>query len=237
MRKIILLLVFSSLVFFSCKQESKVNTLSQEEIAAGWQLLFDGQSLDQWRNFKSDSMVGWAIEDSCMVALGLGGDHSHDIISKEQYENFELYAEWKVTPEANSGIFYLAQELDSIKAIYEVAPEYQVVDDEGWPTKLGDWQKTAAYYAMIPADSSKKKLNPVGTYNSSKIVVNKGRVEHWLNDVKLVEYELWTPEWDSLKAINKWKDFPYYGTARNGHIGLQDHGKKVFYRNVKIRKL
>jgi hypothetical protein len=212
------------------------NFLTEEEIAQGWKLLFDGETFNGWRNFGSDTLVGWVIDSNRLLALGLGGDHANDIITNDEYENFELSLEWKTSPGGNSGIFFNAVEDTSIEAIYEIAPEYQLVDDIGFPDKLEDWQKTAACYAMYAADST-KPLKQVGEFNISKIVVIQGHVEHWLNGAKVVEYQMWTPEWDSLKTAGKWKDFPLYGTAHKGHIGLQDHGLKTWFRNIKIRTL
>jgi hypothetical protein len=237
-------LYFSSIVFvialsIQCKpkaSDSKMNILTQEEISQGWKLLFDGTTFNGWRNFGSDSMIGWAIDSGSMLALGLGGDHANDIITKDEFENFELSVDWKTSPGGNSGILFNSVEDTAIKAIYEIAPEYQLVDDLGFPDKLEEWQKTAACYAMFTADP-KKTLMPVGQYNVSKIVVQNGHVEHWLNGAKVVEYQMWTPQWDSLKMAGKWKDYPLYGTAHKGHIGLQDHGKKTWFRNIKIHTL
>jgi hypothetical protein len=212
------------------------NSLTPEEISQGWKLLFDGSTFNGWRNFGSNSMTGWAIDSGNMLALGLGGDHANDIITRDEYTNFELSLEWKTSPGGNSGIFFNAVEDTAIKAIYEIAPEYQLVDDAGFPEKLEEWQKTGACYAMFTADP-KKTLMPVGQYNATKIVVNNGHVEHWLNGAKVVEYQMWTHQWDSLKMAGKWKDYPLYGTAHSGHIGLQDHGKKTWFRNIKIHTL
>jgi hypothetical protein len=216
--------------------EVSQNVLTPEEVAQGWKLLFDGQTFNGWRNFGADTLVGWTIDSGNMLALGLGGDHANDIITQDEFENFELSLEWKTSPGGNSGIFFNAVEDTSIKAIYEIAPEYQIVDDLGFPQKLENRQKAAACYAMYVADST-KPLKPVGEYNVSKIVVNNGHVEHWLNGAKVVEYTMWTPEWDSLKMAGKWKDFPLYGIAHKGHIGLQDHGLKTWFRNIKIHTL
>lgn len=212
------------------------NVLTAEEIADGWKLLFDGSTFSGWRNFGRDTLEGWIVDSGAMLALGLGGDYANDIITAEQYENFELSIEWKTSPGGNSGIFFNAIEDTAIKAIYEIAPEYQIVDDLGFPDKLEDWQKTAACYAMYVADST-KPLKPVGEFNQTRIVVNQGVVEHWLNGAMVVKYTMWTPEWDSLKVIGKWDQYPLFGTARKGHIGLQDHGKQTWFRNIKIRTL
>jgi hypothetical protein len=171
-----------------------------------------------------------------MVALGQGNGHGNDIITNDEFQNFELSLEWKISPGGNSGIFFNAVEDTAIHSIYEIAPEYQLIDEKGYPEKLQEWQRVGACYAMYQPDSN-KVLKPVGEFNVSKIIVKDGHVEHWLNGGKVVEYTMWTPEWDSLKAAGKWKDYPLYGSTRKGHIGLQDHGKITWFRNIKIRTL
>lgn len=209
-----------------------LNALTPQEQKEGWELLFDGKSMDKWRNYGKDTLIGWKIDNGNMVALGKG---SNDIITRDEYENFELQLEWKTSPEGNSGIFFNVVE-GKHPAMFETGPEYQIIDEAGWPDKLEEWQKAAANYAMHPAPPT-KKLKPVGQYNLSKIVVKAGHVEHWLNGEKVVEYQLWTPEWEKLVKAGKWKDYPDYGLARKGHLGLQDHGNVTWFRNIKVRKL
>jgi hypothetical protein len=239
MKKLIFLLPVVAYLSMQCTSkthETTMNTLTTEEVNQGWKLLFDGHSMNGWHNFGRDSMEGWKVDSGCMVALGQGGDHGNDIITNDEFQNFELSLEWKISPGGNSGIFFNAVEDTAIHGIYEIAPEYQLIDEKGFPEKLQEWQKAAACYAMYLADSN-KVLNPVGEFNVSKIIVKDGHVEHWLNGGKVVEYTMWTPEWDSLKIAGKWKDYPLYGTAHKGHIGLQDHGKQTWFRNIKIRTL
>lgn len=242
MKKILILFpcLIAIALCLQCKPkapEPTQNLLTTEEAAAGWKLLFDGETFDGWRNFGSDTLVGWKIDSGRLLALGLGGDHANDIITIEEFENFELSLEWKTSKSGNSGIFFNAVEDTSIEAIYAIAPEYQLVDEVTWEgDPLAEGQKAAACYDMYFADPA-KKLMPVGEFNVSKIVVNNGHVEHWLNGDMVVAYDMWTPQWDSLKAVRKWKDYPLYGTARKGHIGLQDHGKQTWFRNIKIRPI
>ena len=208
------------------------NTLSDAEKATGWRLLFDGRTTTGWRGFGRETVVGWEVIDGELIALGQGGDHGNDIITVDEHQNFELVLDWKLSPQANSGVFYNVVE-KGFDRIYASAPEYQLIDDHGWPDKLEGWQKSGANYAMHPPSAIVSK--PVGQWNTTRIVVDRGKVEHWLNGVQVVAYELWTPEWEKLKNEGKWKDFPGYGTGRQGHIGLQDHGNKVYFRNIKIR--
>ncbi|MFN7116305.1 MAG: DUF1080 domain-containing protein [Saprospiraceae bacterium] len=200
--------------------------------------LFDGQSFKGWHGFnKTGEIKNWAIEDGALVCLGAAADaHGGDIVTDAEYENFELNWEWKVTPGANSGVMYHVIEDPKYQAPYETGPEYQVIDDVGFPEKLEDWQKAAADYAMY-TPNEKKQLKPVGEWNSSKIVFNRGQVEHWLNGEKVIEFTAWNDEWTKLKTEGKWKDYPDYGSAKKGRIALQDHGNKVYFRSITIREL
>ena len=121
-------------------------------------------------------------------------------------------------------------------ATYETGPEYQIIDDNGWPEKLEDWQKTGCDYAMY-LPNNKKKVMPVGQWNTSKIIFNNGHVEHWLNGAKIVEFTAWNADWKKKKAEGKWKDHPDYGNAKTGLIALQDHGHKAYFKDIKIREL
>lgn len=217
--------------------EPALNSLTEAEKAEGWELLFDGQTMDKWRLYKRDTLAGWAIVDGQMQALGEEGLEAvgADIITKETFENFEISVDWKISEAGNSGIFFNVIEADDLHAVYESGPEYQLIDDEGFPADLEDWQKTGANYAMHTAPTAQP--NPVGEYNTSRIKVENGHVEHWLNGDKLLEYDLWTDEWLEAANTGKWKDYPKYGRAKSGHIALQDHGNQIWFRNIKIRKL
>jgi hypothetical protein len=239
MKKLIFLSGVLAAFLLSCgtatKKSEPINTLSKAEIKEGWKLLFDGKSTDQWKLFnKSEAISGWKIVDGILENSGVGSDHGGDIITKDQFENFELSIEWNVSPQSNSGVFIHVQEGVS-EAIYESGPEYQLIDDAGWPEKLEEWQKSGANYAMQPPANA--KVNPAGEWNLTRIVVNGPHVEHWLNGVKVVEYELWSDSWKAQKEAGKWKDVATYGIAKTGHIGLQDHGGLTKFRNIKIKAL
>lgn len=238
---LLILLVFQSCVSNNRQDENKkvasneINQLTTHEVDEGWRLLFDGTTTKGWKNFKQLSMnEGWIVDDGNLVALGKGGDLGGDIITEEQFEDFELYLEWAISDGGNSGIFYNVLE-DNYPTVYATGPEYQLIDDEGYPDPLEEWQKTGSNYAMHNATD--KQLKPVGEFNSSKIKVQDGLVEHWLNGAKILEYELWSDDWKERVQNCKWKDFPGYGLAKKGHIGLQDHGSVVKFRNIKIRDL
>ncbi len=212
-----------------------VNKLTEEEIANGWVLLFDGKTTNGWRNFKEEKVNdGWQAKDGNLMALGKGGDLGGDIISIDEFEDFELSLEWAISPGGNSGIFFHVLE-GNYPTVYASGPEYQVIDDVGYKGNLEKWQQAGANYAMHNA--SNKVLKPVGEFNSSRIKVVDAHVEHWLNGKKILEYELWSDDWKTRVQKGKWKDMPGYGLAKSGHIALQDHGSIVKYRNIKIRDL
>lgn len=216
-------------------EKGAMNTLTENEIQGGWILLFDGKSLEGWHKFNEDSVDdGWIIENNCLVALGKGGDIGGDIVSDKKFKSFELKLEWKISAGGNSGILYHVVEGD-YPAVYATGPEYQLIDDIGFPQKLKDLQTTGANYAMHPPVNA--KIKPVGEWNTSRIIVNNPHVEHWLNGEKVVGYELWSDEWEEKVKNGKWNDYPDYGLAKSGHISLQDHGSKIWFRNIKIREL
>ena len=213
------------------------NKLTSEEAEQGWELLFDGKSLDQWRLYNSEGTGTWSVEDGCLTADGTGSDSTGYIISKKEYASFDLKFDWKIAPEGNSGVMYHVVESDRFSTPYLTGPEYQLIDDIGWPGELEEWQKTGADYAMYPPDTAKKILNKPGEWNSSRILFDNGHAEYWLNGEKIIEFEAWTPEWFALKNSGKWAGAPEYGLAATGHLSLQDHGSRVWFRNMKIKEL
>ncbi|GET25452.1 glycosyl hydrolase [Prolixibacter sp. NT017] len=217
-----------------------LNTLTAQEKADGWQLLFDGKTLNGWKGFAgNDISQGWVVRDGSLMSLGKGGDIGGDIITDKQYENFELKLEWRISHGGNSGILYGVIDDPKYGAVYYTGPEYQLLDDVGFPEKVEEWQLTGANYGMYTADKSKKKLQMVGgpAFNTARIIVNGNHVEQWLNGEKVVEFERWTDDWNKRKNEGKWKDYPDYGMAKVGHISLQDHGSYIWFRNIKIREL
>ena len=210
--------------------------LTDAEKAEGWQLLFNGKDLTGWRIYKNKPADTWVPENGILHCLGSKTDKSDkrgDLITDKEFENFELQADWKLAPQGNSGILYMVTE--EYDAPYLSGPEYQIIDDNNFPEKLEDWQKTGANYAMNPPLVAAAK--PIGEWNTTKIIVNKGHVEHWLNGQKTAEYELWSPDWKKRKAEGKWKDAKGYGMSKKGHIAFQDHGSEIWFKNVKIREL
>ncbi len=231
-------MILSYSLFAQTTQTLPANSLTAKEKKQGWQLLFDGETLSGWKGFNSDEVFScWSVSNGELLCLGEGGSETAgDIITVAEYDNFELSLEWNISAAGNSGIFYHVLEGAQYHAAYETGPEYQLIDDAGWPGGLEDWQQTAADYGMYPA-AANKKLLPAGEWNHSRIVYNKGHVEYWLNGIKTVEFQAYSPEWEQKKAESKWKDFPGYAISKSGHIGLQNHGSGVKFRNIKVRKL
>jgi hypothetical protein len=211
-------------------QEAAMNTLTPAEKAAGWRLLFDGHSLAGWRAYRDGQPVrGWAVEEGALTRVGPGGD----IVTDGIYRDFELALEWKVEPGGNSGVFYRAA--PGSAWIYHSAPEMQVLDDERHPDGKSPLTSAGSDYGLYPAPRG--VVRPAGQWNQVRLVVNGSHVEHWLNGQKIVEYELGSADWLARVAGSKFAEWPEYGKATEGFIGLQDHGNRVAYRNIKIRNL
>jgi hypothetical protein len=213
---------------------SDVNMDKHDEDHPAWIMLFDGTNTNQWRGFKQNDLPGnWYIQDSMLITSGTGNDLSGDIISRQIFEDFELRLEWNISPGGNSGIFFHVLEGDN-PTTYASGPEYQLIDDEGFSHPLDKWQQTAANYGLHPADPGQKTLYPAGKWNASGIRVKDGLVTHTLNGATVVEYRLWDDDWKERVANSKWKDYPAYGLAISGHIGLQDHGSMIAFRDIRI---
>ena len=208
----------------------RLNTLTPEERAAGWRLLFDGHSTAGWRGWQMDSMPsGWGVREGALTRVRPAAD----IITTEKFRNFELSLEWNVAPKGNSGIFYRASEDDD--AIYWTAPEMQVLDDAGHPDGQSRLTAAGADYGLYPSPAGVVK--PAGEWNQVRILVDGNHVEQWLNGVKVVEYELGSPDWEAKVKASKFATHPRYGRNAEGYIGLQEHEFRVAFRNIKIRVL
>ncbi|AWW29264.1 DUF1080 domain-containing protein [Echinicola strongylocentroti] len=218
--------------------EAKDNTLTAAEKSEGWQLLFDGKSAEGWRGYNAEELPsGWIIENSNFIALGKGGDIGGDVVyGPEEFGEFELKIDWKIAEGGNSGIFYHIVDEATHEAPYNTAPEYQVIDQIGFPQKLEMWQSIGADYGMYTPDFE-GAVKPAGEWNTTRIVFTEDKAEYFLNGKKTVSFDPWSEDWEKRKAEGKWKDYPDYGVAKSGLIGLQDHGAKTWYKNIKIRKL
>lgn len=221
-----------------CSCESD-NRLTKAEIEDGWVLLFDGKTMNGWRDYNGTELTEpWHVVDGCIQAKGEGNDGSGYIVTEKEYENFILDWDWKLSKGGNSGMIYHVVENPKFKTPYITGPEYQLIDEENWADgELEEWQKLGVDYAMHLPDKSKMKINPYGQWNNSRIVFDNGHVEHWLNGEKILEFEAWTEDWFARKNSGKWANAPEYGLAKKGVICLQDHGFPASFKNIKIKEL
>ena len=243
-KNIFLTLTLASVLMIALPALSQeVNTLSRQEKKAGWVLLFSGKNFDGWRQCNGTEMPkNWVIEDNAMkVFTGEGkqpgqGANGDILFSKKKYKNFELSVDVKASKMGNSGIFYSVREVPG-QPIYYAAPEVQVLDNVDATDNKIDSHLAGSLYDMIAADP--KTVQPAGSWNTIVIKVKDGQATHTMNGVKVVSYTLWTPEWDAMVAKSKFKSFPGFteGVAKEGYIGLQDHGFPIWFRNIKIREL
>ena len=256
MKKVLMMAAMVSMLA-SCG--GNANKAAEAEEDANTIVLFDGSSLEGWRGYGKDHVPArWSIEDGCLKFSGSGGGEAQTgeggalIYAAQKFKNFELELEWKVSKGGNSGIFYLAQEIKkedgSYEPIYISAPECQVLDNENHPdAKLGvdGNRQSSSLYDMIPAKPQNSK--PAGEWNKVKIMVYKGTVVHFQNDVAVVEYHLWTPQWTEMLQASKFSEEKWPvafnllnncgGENHEGYIGFQDHGDDVWFRNIKDKVL
>jgi len=238
-----MLIVVTLIIAASAQNNTPVNQLTKAEKDAGWRLLFDGKTLNGWRGFHSEKTPeGWVVEDGCIKKIQAQGEMGRaggDLITVDQFDNFELSIEWKLSKGANSGIKYLVSESLPPTGKSGVSFEYQVLDDDNHPdAKAGiAGNRTAgSLYDLIPA-SKNKKIKPVGEFNQTRIIVKGNHIEHWLNGVKVVEFDRSSDDYKKHLAESKFKDTKGFGEAKQGHVLLQDHGNAVWFRNIKIRTL
>ncbi len=237
--KRLLIIMSLAVLISSCKTDPKTTTKE-------WIYLFDGSSTEGWRAYNGEVLPPqWVIKNGALTfdtekRLESDKQGGKDIIyAKEEFDNFELYLEWKLSEGGNSGVFYHLKE--GYSSPPEIAPEYQLLDDLKWEeinnAVLKDWQKTAADYAMYIPDKNLKITKPAGEWNTSRIIFTPELVEHWLNGKKVLSFVPWSEDWKERKNKGKWKDYPNYGSSKTGFIGLQDHDSPLWFKNIKIKKL
>jgi hypothetical protein len=208
-------------------QQGMPNTLTAAERDAGWRLLFDGSTLNGWRGYRQEATTGWEVVDGMIKRTGRGGD----IVTTEEFDDFELTLDWRVEEGGNSGVFYNATL--GLEQIYHGAPEMQILDDARHADGQSELTSSGANYALHPAPRG--VVRPAGEWNTARVVMRGNLVEHWLNGRKIVEYELLSDDWKRRVAESKFTEWPEYGQATRGRIGLQDHGDPVVFRNIRIR--
>jgi hypothetical protein len=206
------------------------NTLTEQEKADGWRLLFDGKTLNGWRAYGADTMPsGWQAVNGILTRVS----RAADIITKEQFGDFDLVLDWKVGPGGNSGIFYRA--VEGLEWIYHGAPEYQLLDDPNHRDGRNPLTSAGAAYGLY--EVPRGIVKPAGEWNTARIMARGAHVQHWLNGQKTADYMQGSPEWAAIVATTKFNAWPAYGKAMRGHIGLQEHGGRIEFRNIKIREL
>ncbi|MDR1624802.1 MAG: DUF1080 domain-containing protein [Tannerellaceae bacterium] len=216
--------------------EAQPNTLSAGEKSAGWTLLFDGTTGTSWHGYNQQGMPDcWTLEDGSLTMQSIGGGEEQDLITDKTYKSFALSLEYKMTQGANSGVLFHVKEDSAYTFAYETGPEFQVIDHENWPDPLEDVQINGSNYAMYPP--VEKPYKPMGEWNRLMLVVEGNKVTQLLNGVVTVAYEKYSDDWNQRRNSGKWADYPHYGNFDEGHISLQNHGTKVWYRNIKLKEL
>jgi hypothetical protein len=235
-------ILLSAVIFLAiaCNSETETaldNTLTDSEKQDGWKLLFDGKTAEGWRGFQQDTLPsGWKVDSGMLKASGAGGDIGGDIVyGTEPYEYFELVFDWKIGLAGNSGVMYHVSEDTQYKAPYYTGPEYQLIDDIGYPDSLESWQTVGADYAMYPPPAD-KKLKPAGEWNHSRILFTSEKAVYSLNGEVTASFVPLNDDWNAKRNSGKWDAFPDYGKYKNGLISLQDHGSEIWFKNLKILK-
>ena len=214
------------------------NTLTAQEKAAGWKLLFDGRSVNGWHGYKSETMpASWKAENGSLLSRPEKGESSGDIVTADEYADFELTLEWKMTKGGNSGVLYRVT--DDGEHVWDVGSEYQILDNHGHMDGLNTLASAGACYAVFPP--AKDMTRPLGEWNQTRIVAKGAHVEHWMNGEKLLEYDVDTEVWRAHVKTSRYYMTAYgqgnWGRSPKGHIALQDYGGAIEFRNIKIRNL
>ena len=204
---------------------------SQAATSGGWRPLFDGKTTNGWRGYRAEAMpTGWSVVDGMLTKR----DPVEDIMTREQFSDFELELDWRLGTGGNAGIFYRVTE--EYERPYWTGPEYQLLDDANHADGKSRLTSAGAAYGLYPAPAGVVK--PGGEWNTTRILVRGGHVEHWLNGTRLLEYELWSPEWEAKVKASKFGEWANYGRAKSGFIAIQgDHTGELSLRNIRIREL
>ncbi|GAB5408652.1 MAG: DUF1080 domain-containing protein [Balneolaceae bacterium] len=233
-------LILISTILISCAPKEKETSPPPQ---AEWISLFDGETFDGWKEYNSDTINSkWEIENE-MIIVSKEGDtrekntgFAKSIITIQQFGNFELELEYRMSEGGNSGLMYHVVEDPKYDHDFETAPEYQILDDEFSASETLPHKMLASSYDMFAP--GQKTINPYGEWNKVRLIYNNGKVEHWLNEEKVLEFTEGSPEWEEAYAKSKFsREFPDWGKSKTGHISLQDHGDFVAFRNIRIREL
>jgi len=244
----ITLFLFVTILYVSCSF-SQVNTmnipenkLTQKEKNNGWQLLFDGKSTNGWHTYgKPSAGKAWSVRDGALYLdaegkKNLASSENGDLVTNEEYDNFDLKLDWKISKNGNSGIIiYVKEDVAKYQESYFTGPEMQVLDNAGHADGKIYKHKAGDLYDLIA--SKKDATKPVGEWNYAEIIANKGKLDFYLNGEHTVSTTMWDDNWRKMVAASKFKAWPDFGTFKKGRIDLQDHGDDVWYRNIKIKRL
>ncbi|PJJ76687.1 uncharacterized protein DUF1080 [Thermoflavifilum aggregans] len=201
-----------------------------------WISLFNSRDLTGWHSYhQSAPAPAWKVQDGAIVLDHSGNARGGDLVTDREYSNFELELQWKISKGGNSGILFLVHEDPRIGATYFTGPEMQVLDNQYADDNKIPSHLAGSLYDLIAADP--KAVHPYGAWNTVRIKLLNGHLTFWMNGEKVVETQLWTPQWDSLVAHSKFTQWPVFATYHTGHIALQDHGDEVWFRNIRIREL
>jgi len=211
------------------------NVITPEEKAEGWVSLFDGNSIRDWRGYKEDISPKWVVDNGTLHFNPDGEGRGGDIISTKQYENFVLSLDWKIEECGNSGVFWNVVESDEFERTYHTGPEMQILDNKCHPDAKIRTHRAGDLYDMI--ETSQVNVKPAMQWNQITIKSKDGHYLFYQNGVKVVDFNMHTPEWDAMIEKSKFKDLDGFGKAKKGHLALQDHGDKVWFRNIKIRSI
>ncbi|HUR12028.1 MAG TPA: DUF1080 domain-containing protein [Flavitalea sp.] len=235
------------ILFMACSSSrqstttTEPNVLSKSQQKDGWQLLFDGKTTAGWHSYnqKTDASA-WKAANGELYMEPFNADSSRtskggDIVTDEEFENFHFKTDWKVNPKGNSGIIFYAKEDPKYRYSYYTGPEMQVLDNDGHPDAKIVKHRAGDLYDLVT--SSPETVNPAGQWNTAEIIANKGKLEFILNGRKVMSTQMWDDNWRNMIANSKFKTMGDFGTFRKGRICIQDHGDKVYFRNIMIKKL
>lgn len=213
------------------------NTLTKKEKKQGWQLLFDGVTTNGWHSFNKPTLgAAWTVDNGTLhFNIGKSKDEGGDATTSEEFGDFHLKLEWKISPKGNSGIMFLVKEDPKYRYAYYTGPEMQVLDNNGHPDAKIQKHRAGDLYDLIT--SVPENVKPVGEWNQVEIKLQKSKLELWQNGVAVVSTTLWDDQWNTMVAGSKFKNLEDFAKFKVGRIVLQDHGDEVWYKNIKIKKL
>lgn len=235
MKKLLLCLLAGALLGPHTMAQGQ-NTLTEQEKKDGWKLLFDGKTTKGWHVYRNRTNgAAWQVTPEGELWLDPKAEGGGDLLSDGEFENFELRLEWKLEQGGNSGVIFNSVESEKYQWAWNTGPEMQILDNDGHPDGKNPKHRAGDLYDLI--STKKESVKAPMEWNTVKIISNKGHLELWLNDVLQVETTMYTPEWEGLIKGSKFVKHPDFGTARKGHLMLQDHGHRVWFRSIKIKEL